>query len=153
MKWADFDSKFEMETKQRPVPNYVLVHLGANDLVNVNTKELIENIKSSFLRIKALTPSVDIIWSDMLPRLYWYGTLRPKVIEKARKRVNCAIRSFIKQEHQFTLRHPEITAKNFNLFRHDGTHLSPLGLGLYLNTIQGGLETFVLRKGSTFPPE
>lgn len=153
MKWAEFDAMFESELRHRPVPNFLLIHLGANDLVTGKSKELIENIKCSFLRIKVLSPSTNLIWSEMLSRRYWHETLKPVIVEKARKRVNCAIRSFMKEEKQFVIRYPSIKASDVNLFRQDGTHLSPIGIGLYLNNIQAALEIFLSRGIKIFPNE
>ncbi|CAC5372752.1 unnamed protein product [Mytilus coruscus] len=151
MKWKDLDSTFENEIKKKPTPNYIIVYLGANDLVK--SKELIENIKCSFLRIKVFAPDIRIIWSDILPRLYWHGTLRPKLIEISRKRVNCAVRSFMMQEDLYFMRYPSIKSSESNSFRHDGTHLSDVGIGIFLNNIQAALETFKLNIDKVFPPE
>ncbi|CAG2247195.1 unnamed protein product [Mytilus edulis] len=153
MKWKDLDSSFESEIKKWPAPNYIFIHLGANDLVSMKSKELIENIKCSILRIKVFAPDIRIIWSDILPRPYWHGTLRPKLVEIARKRVNCAVRSFIKTEGQYISRYPTIKASEHNLFRHDGCHLSQVGIGIFLNNIQAAIETFVLGVAKVFPPE
>ncbi|CAC5417608.1 CDC40 [Mytilus coruscus] len=90
MKWKDLDLSFEIEIKKWPAPNYIFIHLGASEFGLMKSKELIENIKCSILRIKVLAPDIKIIWSDILPRPYWHGTLRPKLIEIVRKRVNCA---------------------------------------------------------------
>ncbi|CAG2205903.1 unnamed protein product [Mytilus edulis] len=153
MKWKDLDSSFESEIKKWPAPNYIFIHLGANDLVSMKSKELIENIKCSILRIKVFAPDIRIIWSDILPRPYWHGTLRPKLVEIARKRVNCAVRSFIKTEGQYISRYPAIKASEHNLFRHDGCHLSQVGIGIFLNNIQAAIETFVLGVAKVFPPD
>ena len=37
------------------------------------------------------------------------------------------------------------------LFRPDGTHLSDQGNDIYLNDLQGGLETFLTSNVDTFP--
>ncbi|CAG2241476.1 unnamed protein product [Mytilus edulis] len=150
MKWKDLDSSFESEIKKWPAPNYIFIHLGANDLVSMKSKELIENIKCSILRIKVFAPDIRIIWSDILPRPYWHGTLRPKLVEIARKRVNCAVRSFIKTEGQYISRYPAIKASEHNLFGHDGCHLSQVGIGIFLNNIQAAI---VLGVAKVFPPD
>ncbi|CAC5376388.1 unnamed protein product [Mytilus coruscus] len=126
---------------------------GANDLVELMSKELFENIRCSFLRIKVFAPDIRIIWSDILPKPYLHGTLWPKLIEISRKRVNCAVRSFMKQEDQYFVRYPSIKATESNLFSHDGTHLSNVVIGIFLNNIQAALETFKLNIDKVSPPE
>ena len=74
-------------------------------------------------------------------------------MEIARKRVNCAVRSFIKTEGQYISRYPAIKASEHNLFRHDGCHLSQVGIGIFLNNIQAAIETFVLGVAKVFPPD
>ncbi|CAC5389049.1 unnamed protein product [Mytilus coruscus] len=100
----------------------------------------------------SFAPDIKIIWSDILPRPYWHGTLRPKLVEIAGKRVKCAVKSFKKKEGQYILRYPAIKASESNLFRHDGTHLSQVGIGIFLNNIQAAIETFVLDVAKVFPP-
>jgi hypothetical protein len=53
----------------------------------------------------------------------------------------------------FTIRHVNIKAKEIDLYRRDGTHLSDVGLGsVYLNNIQGAFESFLKTGGpSDFP--
>ena len=52
----------------------------------------------------------------------------------------------------FTIRHVNIKAKEIDLYRRDGTHLSDVGLSVYLNNIQGAFESFLKTGGpSDFP--
>ena len=66
-----------------------------------------------------------------------------KIIEKIRKRVNCAVNNFIKNEGHYFIKHPNIRASEIELYRFDGTHLSDIGNDIYLNNLQGALETFI----------
>jgi hypothetical protein len=45
-----------------------------------------------------------------------------------------------------------IRAREINLFRNDGTHLSKRGIDIYLNNIQGALERFLAFEGSLVSP-
>jgi hypothetical protein len=69
-----------------------------------------------------------------------------KIIEKIRKRVNCAVNNFIKNEGHCVIKHPNIRASEIELYRFDGTHLSDIGndIHVYLNNLQGALETFIM---------
>ena len=41
------------------------------------------------------------------------------------------------------IRHPNISFAHKDLFRYDGTHLNQLGNSVFLNGLQGGLETLL----------
>ena len=58
--------------------------------------------------------------------------------------MNLAVKNIILGVGGYVIRHPNIRAKENNLYRFDGTHLSNVGINVYLNTIQGALESFLL---------
>jgi len=95
MPWQDFDRTIQERLKTKTPPNFVIVQLGSNDIMKVKSLELINNIQCSMLMLKALCPNTRIIWSDMLPRIYWHGAKKPARVDLARKRVNRAIKSFL----------------------------------------------------------
>jgi len=56
---------------------------------------LISNIECDLLRLRALLPSVKIVWSEILQRRYWHHANDSKGVENARKRVNRVIRNIV----------------------------------------------------------
>lgn len=68
-------------------------------------------------------------------------------MEKARKRVNLAVKNIVLGVGGYVIKHNNIRARDINLFRNDGTHLSDIGINVYLNTIQGALESFLSSNG------
>ena len=141
MRWEQFDALFESTLKSSPPPNYLLVHLGSNDLGLIPGIQLFHLIKCSFLRCKVLAPHMTIIWSDLLPRLYWHNASK---IDSARKDVNRNVKQYLKSQGGLVNRHPSITHTEKRLFRYDGTHLNQLGNSVLLSGLQGGLETLLL---------
>ena len=74
-------------------------------------------------------------------------------MEKARKRVNLAVQNIVLGVGGYVIKHNNIRARNINLFRNDGTHLSDIGINVYLNTIQqGALESFLSSNGPRIFP-
>jgi hypothetical protein len=96
-----------------------------------------------------LLPQTKIIWSEILQRRYWHTAISGKAVEKSRKRVNLAVRNIVSSIQGYAIRHQNISAKEINSYRNDGTHLSDIGLRVYLNTIQGALESFFENSWST----
>ena len=124
-------------------PAMILIHLGSNDIGTIKTFNLIENIETDILRLKLLFPNCLIIWSELFMRRYWHNAKKGTALEKARKRVNCAIKNFVLSEGNCEIRHPNIRAWKKTLFRHDGVHLSDIGNDIIHNNIQAELETFI----------
>jgi hypothetical protein len=89
-------------------------------------------------------PNTRIIWSEILIRRYWHVAKGDgKIIENIRKRVNCAVNNCIKNEGHYVIKHPNIQASEIELYRFDGTHLTDIGNDIYLNNLQGALETLI----------
>jgi hypothetical protein len=99
MQWDAVDRLIDQEPGHKPPSNIMLIHLGSNDLtVEGNTmRTFTEEIQCSLLRFNALMPSTKLIWSFILPRLYWHDAPLNSwgKIDKKRKNVNQGIKTFI----------------------------------------------------------
>ena len=147
MRWDQLTDTIERKLKDSPPPNYLVIHLGSNDLTTIKLKDLMSNIECSVLRLKTLLPRTKLIWSDILQRCYWHGATSQVKIEKTRIRINSFARGLVLKEGGFTIRHQTITVKEIALYRNDGVHLSNVGNAIFLNDIQGGLESIILASG------
>ena len=127
---------FQSKLKSGPPPNYLLVHQGSNDLLLIPGVELFHQIKFSFLRCKVLAPTMTIIWSVMLPHLYWHNAKSARNINSARKDVNRKVKQYLKTQGGLVIRHPSITPTEKRLFRYDGSRLNQLGNSVLLNGLQ-----------------
>jgi hypothetical protein len=99
LQFKDLDSLIDRKRDILPTPNILLIHCGSNDLTEkeLTGKGLIENIKCSVLRYKALLRNIVIVWSSMLQRRYWhFAPLNTgPIIDQKRRRVNSAVRTFV----------------------------------------------------------
>ena len=77
----------------------------------------------------------------MLPQLYWHNARDAAKVEAIRKNVNRKVKQYLKQEGDLVKTHPSITFAHKQLFRYDGTHLNDLGNSVFLNSLQGGMES------------
>ena len=84
-----------------------------------------------------LIPNAKVVWSEILMRRYWHNAKDGKAVEIPRKRVNLAVKYAVLKEGFSVIHHPNIRAKERNLHRFDGTHVSDTGDEVYLNNIRG----------------
>lgn len=145
MEWKGLMPTFNKELESHPFPHVLIIQLGSNDLGKVLGKDLIENIKLDLLRLRTLYPHLKLVWSEILPRRYWHFADNFDAIEETRKRVNTAVRKFLREDIDkgYVIRHRNITHLERDLYRFDGTHLSDIGNSAYLNNMQAALEMFL----------
>ncbi|VDI64808.1 Hypothetical predicted protein [Mytilus galloprovincialis] len=153
MKWGDLNRVFEQRLLNRPLPSFLVIQLGSNDLGILTSEKLFSDIECDLLRLHALYPALKIKWSDILMRRYWHNANCGQAIEKARKRVNLRVKNLVLSIGGCAIRHSNIRAKESNLFRYDGTHLSKIGNDIYLNNLQGALEKFMTSGGPAVFPQ
>jgi hypothetical protein len=84
-----------------------------------------------------------LIWSQILPRLNWRYSNNLAVMDKCKRRLNGSIGAHITRNEGYYIRYPDFKATN-QFISTDGVHLTKLGNVIFLNTIQGGLETIIL---------
>ena len=152
MMWEELSPVVEKQLRWLPPPNFLAIQLGSNDLESRSNLGFIKDIEIDILHLHALMPHTKIVWIDMSQRRYWHTANCGKAIEKTRKRVNFEVRHTVGSIQGFTIRHVNIKAKEIDLYRRDGTHLSDVGLSVCLNNIQGAFESFLKTGGpSDFP--
>ena len=96
---------------------------------------------------RSCLPSSMLVWSQILPRLKWRYSEILRAMDRCKNRVNSSIESFLMKNSGSYIRYPEIKANE--KFFEDGVHLSSLGNEIFLNTLQGGIESIVENWGSS----
>ena len=119
-------------------PRYLVVHCGGNDIGSPDTplRRLQMFIKFTIAEIVKIMPNTCIIWSHILPRLYWRYTLSSSEADKSRKRINSSIATFVLKISGVPVKYTQINASQKHLFVNDGVHLSTQG-----NTISCNIAT------------
>ena len=130
MRWQDCNSTFEKKLKSNPPPNYFVVHLGSNDSDILPGAQLFQSIECSFLRCKLLAPNMSIIWSDMLPCLYWHNFKSAARVDSMRKEVNRKVKQFLKSEGGGAS------------YQTSNTHLNQLGNSVFLMVCRVALKLY-----------
>ena len=134
MSWIDFIYSLQLRTLFQATPKVIVIHLGGNDLVDIGILPLFNLIRRGVAYISRACPDSHFIWVDILQRLHWSDSYREDVrIEQKRQRINRFGRSLITRLPKgHTLVH-DIDYQTPGFFRKDGTHLSEVGLAMYLD--------------------
>ena len=146
MKWSQLPNIIAGMVTARGVPHIVIIHCGANDVVEEPCGKLLYEMRVTFASlIWEIIPGCTIIYSEMLPRLSWRHSFNDTLIEKTRQRLNRGIRSFLLKRRCYIIKHPDFDDKHPGLFSADKVHLSFIGLDIFINTLQGALESFLYK--------
>ena len=63
MLWRELDGTVAQAKYRFLPPSLLLIQLGSNDLTEIESFDLVNNITSDILRIKLLFPNAKVVWS------------------------------------------------------------------------------------------
>ena len=135
-------------------PNYIVVHIGGNDLGNTRLGYLHYQLEQFMSWLSIQLPETALIWSQILPRLSWRYSKNTEAMDKGRRRLNSSIGAYMIKHGGCYLLYPDIKATH-EFISTDDVHLTKLGNNIFLNIIQGGLEAIISRGtgGIAFPDD
>ena len=94
--------------------------------------------------VTAACPEAHFIWVDILQRLRWTESYQADIIiESKRRRVNRFGRALFNQLRKGHSLVHDIDIQTPGFFREDGTHLSDIGLAMYLDATRDALMNMV----------
>ena len=134
MPWTQFTHSLQLRILFQAPPKVIMIHLGGNDLTHTGILPIFNLIRRGINYISRACPDAHFIWVDILQRLHWTDSYRGDVrIERKRQRVNRFGRNLITSlpKGHFLVHDIDIYTPGF--FRNDGTHLSRVGLAMYLD--------------------
>lgn len=123
-------------------PNFLMLHVGGNDIGCIKSLHLRHQLKYIVQCLRTLMPNTTIIWSSILPRLGWRYSNDTDAMERVRVRVNRALINYMRLTGGKAIRYPDFQDRASGLYS-DNCHLSFIGNDIFLNSIQGALETFI----------
>lgn len=135
LRWPGFVELVLGREQEWGRPEWIVVHLGGNDIGRGKGIDLILRIKRDFLRIFEAWPGVRLVWSDIIPRQAWVGSRGVRALDRVRKRVNFAVAQFVEAHGGVAIRHPQLVQQNRHYFFGDGVHLSDSGTRVLLGWI------------------
>ena len=132
-------------------PHVLMIHFGGNDLGAYSVGDLRIQLKLVLQNLHKMFPKTKLIWSQILPRKNWRYSQNKKAMERSRARINSAIATETIKLGGAYVKYPDIKCASIELWADDGVHLSTLGNEIFLNTIQGALQSFVESRTVVYP--
>jgi lysophospholipase L1-like esterase len=126
-----------------PTPSIIIVHIGTNDLVDVDEFSIRQRIVLSMKKCVKFFPHTTIIWSDILPRLFYFGARSQLSLERKRRALNRWARSQGRRLGVSILHHPQFKWTETALYRFDGVHLSPTGNQVFLGNFRCAIRSLL----------
>lgn len=151
MRWDSVITNVQDMMNAKGEPSMLILHCGANDLIEVGSYNLREQICMDFRYLASLLPRTVLVWSQMLPRLSWRGSENVSAANRARIRVNRDIAKQVLELGGGYIKYNDIQANRVAFLDTDNVHLNSLGNDILLNCIQGAIERMLFWGDRLFP--
>ena len=138
----DIKNKLLTLLKVENSPDIIILHCGGNDIGNIKSYVLRNQLFSVLQFLSRNFPQTRIVWSQILPRLRYRNEGNHLALEKVRKRINSYMAALVIRAGGFYIKYPEIDEKNAGFFKTDNVHLNQLGNQVFLYRIQQALQRF-----------
>ncbi len=132
---ADWESLLAAMPANAPPPAVLILHLGTNDLMAIDVFSIRQSIDVFMGDIRARFPDTILVWSDILPRVFYFGARSQKSMEKQRRAINRWARTCSQRWGCHVLHHSQFAWSELSLYRFDGVHLSPADNNVFCNNL------------------
>ena len=123
-------------------PDILLINLGTNDLILLSTLGFHYAVLDFISFCQIHLPGTTLIWCAILPRPFYFGARNQAQFIANSTQLTAMLRQLFFRAGHKVLFFPDIWPGNRALYRYDCRHLSPLGLGIFINYIRGALQYF-----------
>ena len=139
---AHLDDIFPLlAARQGPDPSVLLIHVGTNDLISMDEFCMRQRILLLLNSCTVRFPDTVLIWSAMLPRVFYFGARSQSSLERKRKALNRWARKQCSKLGAHYLPHPQFVWTETALYRYDGVHLSPRGNAIFRDNLSQGIQS------------
>ncbi|XP_078542054.1 uncharacterized protein LOC144827725 [Lissotriton helveticus] len=132
MLWKDLIPALDSWLVGGVCPDVLVLHLGENDLGLVKGVVLLRAMKKDLSLLHQHWSGCHVLWTELVPRRVWRNALKPKAIDKSRRKVNLEVSRFCSDLGFGRIVHSDICYDAVEFFKSDGVHLSGIGMDLYL---------------------
>ena len=138
-----------------PRPTLILIHLGANNLMDLSVEEFVEQVDVVIHDIKKYLPHCHIVWSSMLLHCLCNLSVSIKQIDLARLQANREAKELLNSyEMVHFISYDHVFKRNTRgLYEIDGLSLSQKGVDTFLDILGIALRGFLRNPTQKyFPP-
>ncbi|XP_066437239.1 armadillo repeat-containing X-linked protein 2-like isoform X2 [Eleutherodactylus coqui] len=148
MTWGSVLEEVERRVRWDRAPEVLVIHVGGNDLGKRRFRDLSRDIRYDCLRLQASYPGTVVVWSEIVPRKVWRGAQSEKGLNRARVKLNREVSRFLGSKGGVAARHIDLEKGVGNYWRSDGVHLNDIGIDLWTEGLQEGIERALLVWGA-----
>ena len=153
--WDGFNEHIRDCLRQYPCPTTLIIHLGTNDIFGAPLGDVRKRIRDQLHETRNILPFTRIIWSDILPRLFYHGELRAGAGERDRSKLNkCGRKACLEAIQGHVIKYKDLFPRfHHHLYRWDGIHLSKQGNLVFRQHLENSLLYFnEFPSAFQFPP-
>ncbi|XP_078530648.1 uncharacterized protein LOC144817743 [Lissotriton helveticus] len=126
-------------------PDAFILHLGGNDLVHLEGQRVKEGLTSLHAWLSALFPDCLIVWSEILPRLFWADGVSTNAMNLVARGINNELASLPPDKgFKSVLRYPKLTKSTPSYFLPDVNQLSVPGVDVFIESLISLVDTMPL---------
>jgi lysophospholipase L1-like esterase len=143
---AGFSNRVFNTLDRNPRPSTIIIHIGTNDIFSSPLGYIRKRIRENITDLRNMLPDARLIWSSILPRLFYYGETSQGAGERVRIKLNLFAQKLCRElVGMHIIKHDSsFPAFNHALYRHDGIHLSEQGNIRFQRNMENALVFFNL---------
>lgn len=136
-------SRISSYLAKSPFPTTLIVHLGTNNILVESTRETRQSMEENLYAVRQLLPNSRIIWSDILPRMYYHGENTAGAGKRCTINLNKCAHQIGAQLGMYYINHSHaFPPQSHHLYRRDGLHMSELGNAMLRKNLEESLLFF-----------
>ena len=128
-----------LSARLSPDPTVLLIHIGTNDLIATDEFCMQQLILLLLNSCTVRFPKMVLIWSAILPRVFYFGARSQASLERKRKSLNRWAQKQCTKLGAHYLHHPQFVWTDTSLYRYDGVHLSVRGNNIFRENLCQGI--------------
>ncbi|XP_069839563.1 uncharacterized protein [Dendropsophus ebraccatus] len=156
LKWLQVLPEVVAVSNLKKRPAVLVIHAGSYNISSCAAlKQLIALMCSDFDHFATLFSDLVIVWSEVIPSVFWFGARDLSLIKTTRRVVNLRVSEHIRSMGGIVIRHKQIEKNYKNLILPDGVRLNNAGLDIFISELRDAIDqalVFLSKSKTLVPP-